>query len=44
VGETACDLLNEIVVRLDGEKAKGTFRLVRETKTGADHWRLRKDK
>ena len=43
VGETACDLLDEVAVRLDGQKAKGLYRLVRETKSGADYWRLRKD-
>jgi hypothetical protein len=42
-GATTCDLLDEIVVRLDGQKAKGVYRLVRETKSGTDYWRLRKD-
>jgi len=43
VGETACDLLDHIVVRLSGEKARGVYRLKRETATGADYWRLRKE-
>jgi hypothetical protein len=33
---------DEIAVRLAGEKARGTYRLVRESRTGADYWRLRK--
>jgi hypothetical protein len=43
VGETACDLLDHIVVRLSGEKARGIYRLKRETATGADYWRLRRE-
>ena len=43
VGETACDLLDEIVVRLAGEKATGVYRLVREAASGLDYWRLRKE-
>jgi hypothetical protein len=37
-----CDLLERLAVRLAGQKAAGTYHLVRETKAGADHWRLRK--
>ena len=44
VGETACDLLDEIVVRLEGEKTKGVFRLSREAAAaGLDCWRLRRE-
>ena len=43
VAETACDLLDEIVVRLEGEKTKGVFRLSREAGAGLDCWRLRKE-
>jgi hypothetical protein len=43
VGETACDLLDEITVRLDGEKTKGVYRLVRDAAAGLDYWRLRKE-
>ena len=35
-----CRLLDRMVVRLDGQKARGTYRLVRETTSGADNWRL----
>ena len=43
VGETACDLLDQIVIRLAGEKTRGTYRLAREAKSGTDYWRMRKD-
>ena len=43
VGETACDLLSEITVRLAGEKTKGVYRIVRDAAAGTDYWRLRKD-
>ena len=43
VGETACDFLDVLAVRLNGEKAQGLYRLVRESKSGADYWRLRKE-
>jgi hypothetical protein len=43
VGETACDLLDEIVVRLAGEKTMGVYRLARDASSGSDHWRLRKE-
>jgi hypothetical protein len=43
VGETACDLLNEITVRLTGEKTQGVYRIVRDAASGLDYWRLRKD-
>ena len=33
-------LLNRLVVRLDGGKTRGTYRLTRETTSGADYWRL----
>jgi hypothetical protein len=36
------DVLDEITVRLDGEKLRGLFRFVRETPSGTDHWRMRK--
>jgi hypothetical protein len=42
VAETACDVLDVIVVRLEGEKARGVYRLAREAKSGADYWRLQK--
>jgi DNA polymerase Ligase (LigD) len=42
-GEIFGDFHDEFVVRLAGEKMRGTYRLVRETKTGTDHWRLRKE-
>ncbi len=32
---------DEVRVRLDGEKARGTFRLTRESASGTDYWRLR---
>jgi hypothetical protein len=32
-----------IAVRLAGEKARGLYRLTRETTSGTDYWRLRKD-
>jgi hypothetical protein len=43
VGETACDLLHLIRVRLEGQKAKGVYRLVREPESGTDYWRLRRE-
>ena len=43
VGETPCDLLDAVAFRLEGRKIKGTFRLTRETASGSDHWRLRKE-
>lgn len=43
VGETACDLLDAVAFRLEGRKIKGTFRLTRETASGSDHWRLKKE-
>jgi len=33
-------LLDCLVVRLDGQKARGTYRLMRETASGADYWRM----
>ena len=36
-----CDFVDEIAVRLAGDKARGVYRLVRETRSGADYWRLR---
>ncbi len=33
-------LLDRLVVRLDGRKARGTYRLTRETTSGADYWRM----
>ena len=33
-------LLNRLVVRLEGQKARGTYRLTRETASGADYWRM----
>jgi hypothetical protein len=36
------ELADEIRIRLEGEKARGTYRLTRETATGADHWRLKR--
>jgi len=42
-GHTACDHLDEIAVRLDGQKVKGVYRFVRETRSGTDHWRMRRD-
>ena len=33
---------DEIRIRLAGEKADGTFRLVREPASGTDYWRLRR--
>jgi hypothetical protein len=42
-GKIFGDVYDEIVVRLDGEKMRGVYRLARETKAGADHWRMRKD-
>jgi hypothetical protein len=44
LGETAHPTEDTIVVRLAGEKMKGTYRLTRETKSGADYWRLRKER
>ena len=43
VGETACDLLSEIAVRLAGEKTTGVYRIVRDAAAGTDYWRLRKE-
>jgi len=40
VHRTAFDLVDRLAVSLEGEKARGTYRLVRETKSGADYWRL----
>ena len=37
----ACDVADVIRVRLEGEKARGVYRLARETSSGTDHWRLR---
>jgi hypothetical protein len=42
-GATACDFVDEIAVRLHGAKAQGVYRLVRETRSGTDYWRLRHD-
>ncbi|MBM4019565.1 MAG: hypothetical protein FJ288_14810 [Planctomycetes bacterium] len=42
VGETACDLLDAITIRLAGRKARGVYHLARETRSGADYWRLRR--
>jgi len=42
-GQIFGDLYDEFAVRLEGEKARGTYRMVRETKSGTDHWRLRKE-
>jgi hypothetical protein len=42
-GEVFGDVHDELAVRLVGEKLRGTYRLVRETKSGSDHWRMRKD-
>jgi len=36
----AASLLDQFVVRLDGRKACGTYRLTRETASGADYWRM----
>ena len=33
-------LLDRLVIRLDGRKACGTYRLARETTSGADYWRM----
>ena len=35
-----CDLQDRLIVRLDGGRARGTFRLMREPMTGTDYWRL----
>ena len=35
-----CALLDRLVVHLAGRKARGTYRLTRETASGADYWRL----
>jgi len=35
------DLADEVRVRLDGQKARGVYRLAREPASGADYWRLR---
>jgi hypothetical protein len=43
-GQIFGDVYDEIVVRLDGEKLSGVYRLVRETKSGADHWRMLKER
>lgn len=37
-----CHLVDAVAVRLAGEKSQGLYRLTRETKSGADYWRLRK--
>jgi len=42
-GTRACDFVDEILVRLDGQRAKGVYRFVRETLSGADYWRLRRE-
>jgi hypothetical protein len=42
-GATVCDFIDEIAVRLHGAKAQGVYRLVRETRSGTDYWRLRRD-
>jgi len=33
-------LLDRLVVRLDGRKARGTYRLTREAASGTDYWRM----
>lgn len=38
---THVTLADRLVLHLAGEKAKGVYRLSRETKSGADYWRLR---
>jgi hypothetical protein len=43
VGETAHPLHNHIIIRLSGGKLRGTYRLTREPKSGADYWRLRQE-
>jgi hypothetical protein len=43
VGDTAHPLEDCIVIRMAGQKLRGTYRLSRETKSGADYWRLRKE-
>ncbi|MCX5669953.1 MAG: hypothetical protein NTU94_01335 [Planctomycetota bacterium] len=43
LGHTACDYVDEVAVRLDGRKVKGVYRFVRESKSGADYWRMRRD-
>jgi len=35
-----CDLQDILLVRLDGGRVRGTFRLKREPMTGTDYWRL----
>jgi len=35
-----CDLLDRLAVRLSGQKARGIYRLVRETTSGTDYWRM----
>jgi hypothetical protein len=44
VGETAHPTEDVIVVHLQGEKMRGTYRLTREPKSGIDYWRLRKER
>jgi hypothetical protein len=43
VGQMACDYLDEIAVRLAGEKTRGVYRIAREPKSGADYWRMRRE-
>jgi len=35
-----CDLQDFLLVRLNGRRARGTFRLKREPMSGTDYWRL----
>ena len=39
----ACVFADHILVRLDGQKATGVYRLTREPKSGTDYWRMRKE-
>jgi hypothetical protein len=41
-GGRLLELADEIRIRLEGEKARGTYRLVREPASGTDYWRLKK--
>jgi len=42
-GEFSCAYVDQVAVRLEGERARGVYRLSRETRSGADYWRMRKD-